>query len=320
MRLLSALLTLVTLTGCTFATRPVLLKFRREGTASPTGWVKVVTSHFTLATDFSASTAQEAAQDIAAELAAMESAFGNTAPRFETKLNIVVYENGIDFENRFGRELAAATRVYPRENEHLVYLWGRPTRWVHHNMVGQAVSTGSQLRWTLANVVLARQISITVLPAWLVHGMGGYLETLAWSEDGRTIELGAVNSTLLDQYRRDRSLGFNDATGPQHDHPGQEEAYLRAFEGYSWALVYTAINTHPKGVGQYLAALASGDSADPTIMFEGASPEGIDQEVEQFILRGHFSLRQVHVETNPLEAVVAPVSEAELAHLSPPPR
>jgi hypothetical protein len=306
--------------GCTFATRPMLLKFERDGTPNQTGWTHVVTSSFTLATDFSAGVSQEAAQDIAGELAAVEAAFGNTAPRFETRLNVVLYQNGIDFEVRFGRELQAATRLDPTSNEHTVFLWGLPTRWVHHNMVGQAESSGSVLRQTLTHVVLARQISMTVLPQWLMHGLGGYVETFAWSDDGKSIELGAVNSTLLGWYRRDRSLGFNDATGPQHGHPGQEEAYLHAFDGYSWALVYTAINQRPQQLGNYIAALANGNPADPTMIFDGASPDAIDQEIEQFILRGHFALRTVAVETHELTAKVGPVSEQELTHLSPPPR
>src|SRR2546429_7331525 len=102
MRLLPALMLLG---GCTFATRPMLLKFQREPGGSKTGWTKVVTSSFTLVTDFSPGTAQEAAQDIAGELAGIESAFGNTAPRFETRLAVVVYSNGIDFEDRFGRNV-----------------------------------------------------------------------------------------------------------------------------------------------------------------------------------------------------------------------
>ena len=310
----------VMLGGCTFATRPMLLNFTRSGPPTKTGWTKVVTNSFTLATDFSPGTAQEAAQDIAGELAGIEAAFGNTQPRFETELDVVVYSNGIDFEDRFGRNIMGVTRPEPRRNRHFVYLWGRPTRWVHHNMVGQSESSGSILRQALAHVVLARQISITVLPKWLMYGMGGYVENFAWSEDGKSIELGAVNTDKLLYYRNDRSIGFTDVTEPQHDHPGQEEAYRYAFEGYCWALVFTAVNTHPQGLGKYLAAVANGEPADPTMIFDGATPEVIDQEVEQFILRGRFSLRTVPVDSHPLAATVSAISDEELKHFSPPPR
>ncbi|MBK7857057.1 MAG: hypothetical protein IPJ65_00275 [Archangiaceae bacterium] len=306
--------------ACSFATRPTLLRFEREGAAAPSGWTRVETSSFTLVTDFSPGTAQEAAQDIAAELAAVEAAFGNTAPRFENKVEVVLYQNGIDFEDRFGREMVAASRLLPETNEHAIYLWGRPTRWVHHNMVGQAVSTGSQLRQMLAHIVLARQISSTVLPKWLMYGLGGYVETLAWSDDGKNIELGALNVSSLEKYRRDRSLGFSDVTAPQVEHPLQQEAYLRAFEGYCWALVYTAVNTHPAGLGRYLAALTNTEPADPSLMFDGATPEAIDKEVEQFMLRGSFALRTVAVDTHELTAKVGPLPPNELARLNPAPR
>lgn len=306
------LLPLLFLSSCTIATRPALLKFEKESARSKTGWTRVESPAFTLLTDFSPGTAQEAAQDIAGELAAVESAFGNSAPRFETKLVVVVYSNGIDFEERFGRWRRSFTRLDPGASRHFLYLWGRPTRWVHHNMVGASESSGSTLRQVLAHAVLARMISITVLPQWLMYGLGGYVETLAWSEDGRSIELGAINTTLLAQYQRDNSLGFSDVIGPQQEHPLQEEAYLRAYEGYCWAVVHTAINLHPGGLAKYLAALADGGPADPTIMFDGASPEAIDTEVQRFMRSGRFTLRTVPVEAHVVTAKVGPVPENEL--------
>jgi hypothetical protein len=245
--------------------------------------------------------------------------FGNTAPRFDNKLVIVVYQNGIDFERRFGRQYPSHTVLDPKTQEHRVYLWGRATRWVNHNMVGQAESRGSVLRQALTHTVLARQISVTVLPVWLMHGLGGYVEPLAWAEDGSTVELGAQNATLKAQYTRDHLLGFTDVTGPQHFHPFQQEAYLKAFDGYCWALIFTAINLHPKELGEYLAALGAGLPADPTMIFGGLSPEAIDQEVQQFIQRGRYSLRTVKVEPHLLLAKVSPVTEEELAYYSPPP-
>lgn len=300
--------------SCTFATRPTLLTFTAETPHAASSWQRIETEAFTLVTDLPTGDAREAAQEIAAELSAVETAFGNAPPRYVHPLEVVVYADGKPFEALYGTGVAAVSRVDAADSRHTLVLWGRPTNFARHNMVGGIIAPGSPLRQALAHAVITRQLASP--PRWFLQGMASYLGTYAWSEEGALLELGARDQSLQTAYLKDRSVSFVDVTGPQHAHPGLEQSWARAYAGYCWALLYTAVSQHPEAVGRFMAALARGEDPEPASVFgDGFTPDDIDKAVHLAVRNGATALRQVPLHPKPMSATAFPVDASELGAL-----
>jgi len=311
---------LMLLCGCSLAPLPQLLRIDSDPQAAATDWLAIEAPGFTLVTDLRPSLARDAAQELAAELAAIDAAFGDAPPRFDYALDVVVFANGLDFERRFGRDIGAVISRPSGEKRVIVQTWGSPDRWLRHPIEGSAVSPGSTMRFAIAEAVMGRQFPGHV-PRWFQFGMASYVETLEWSDDWKAISLGAVNGPMLQSYRRSRTVGFEEATAPRVPHPGQEQVYGLAYEGYCWALIYTAIHASPRGLNEYMQALAAGKPAEPSAVFDGKSAHDIDEQVEHFIRAAHAALRRVPVTLyGGGVARMRPLTEEELPRWVKPPR
>jgi hypothetical protein len=303
--------------ACTLATRPELLRFEIGPGATASGWRKYEAPAFTLVTDLSDGDARDAAQKIASELVAIEAAFGHLPPPYPSRLEVIVYANGLDYEARFDRHSRMNVRLDAEHGRQRVYLWGRPANWAPQHMVGQYAGGAAILRQALARAVLDRQVPQARTPPWLAHGLALYFETLAWSDDGKSVEVGALNAPRLEQYHSHRAIGFDDVIAAPRPHPGQEQAFLSGFQGYSWALMHMLILERPQALEAYLAELKVGAAPDPHQLFGGATGDEIDRRVHQHVLALSFSLRQVPVTVPAGVAKVSAVTAEELASWSP---
>jgi hypothetical protein len=317
----AVLLAVSCLAGCAATpVRPTLLRIDppAQANAAAGRWERYDTPAFTLFTDLSRADADATAQALAAELAAVRAALDLKAPP-NSRFEIVVYASSRDFMDRFGPTVSAASRLDDADRHPILYLWGPPAHWDRNTLEGNFTSRGSVLRQTLAHAVLVQAVSPQPLPRWLMHGLGAYVETLAWSEDGQRVQLGALNTTLSTAYRKNRAVGFADVTGMPQPHPGGEQAYAQGYEGYCWALVFTLQDERPDMLKAYVSALAQGRAAAPDALFDGSKPEEIDAHVQKFLRKWEPRLRQVPVAQEGAVATVGDVTPEELARVSPAP-
>jgi hypothetical protein len=304
-------LTLLLLAACATGSRFMPLTFAPGDPI--TGWLKVETPAFTLFTDLPEAQAREAAQEVASELVALRSAFGNPPEKWKAPLRIVVLQRNKDFERYFGRLVAGLTQS--DASGQTVYLWGPPSTWAPRNLLSASVGGQSVLRHELAHVQLNRIFGKQ--PRWFAEGFAQYLETLRWTERGDGIELGSPNTSAMQGYARWRDTGFDEALAwseveLHHEH----EAVTGGLYCYAWALVFELVNERAPQLGAYMAALAQGNVPNAATMFPGEDSKAIDQRVHQFMNTGVFARTTLPVSQQQVAAVLTPATEDERANIT----
>jgi hypothetical protein len=264
------------------------------GCSSSGTWRRVDTPHFIVRTDLSSSNAREAGVAMEATRDALVSAAWPHYPfKAEPRTDVYVLANGLDFERYFGRHTAG---IFFHSSPPMVFLYGSPDRWELRRSSHAPVNSVLRHEMThqLAAEVFPRQ------PRWFAEGLADFLEVAYYSDDGRSIVLGGVNTEAYLSYKSVRRVTLRDALDWDKGVASLGEREAAGLYGTSWFFVHWLYNTHPDQLGAFEDALGRG--TDPRQAFQAVFPkfdaDAVDRELYEYQKHGKFSIiEQPLVET-----------------------
>ena len=249
------------------------------------GWREIQGPHVVLRTDLGSGAAREAAlavERFRAQIIA--AAWPRATLPAADQVEMTVFGNGLDFEHHFGRNLAG---VFFHEIPPFAVMYGHPDRWEHRATLATPETTSvlrHELVHHLAASIYRRQ------PRWFAEGLASFLETVRTGEDGKTVVVGAVNLTAMQNYRSFRSLRVADALAWSGKLDGLPEAHIHGLYGLSWVMVHWLFNEHPEQFEQLQGLLARGIDPDKAwrIILPGLKAPDVDAAINQYISHGNY--------------------------------
>ena len=249
------------------------------------GWREIQSPHVRLRTDLGSRAAREATlavERFRAEIIA--AAWPRATLPAVDRIEVVVYANGLDFEQQFGRRLGG---VFFHEVPPLAVLYGTPDRWERRANLATSETTSvlrHELVHHLAAIVYRRQ------PRWFAEGLAQFLETIRPSSDGKALVLGAANLQAIRSYHAYRSVTVADALAWSGKLDGLPEGTVHGLYGLSWLMVHWLFNAHPAQFDQLQVLLAKG--IDPAkawkIILPGLGVSDLDAELYQYAKHGNY--------------------------------
>lgn len=283
-----------------------------------TGWWVVQTAHVTLRTDLSQEDARRAALAVERDRGALLAAGWAGAKLLQPEhIEVVVIRKRMDFDRYFPHSVAGVFIVqrYPPT----AFLWGAPEKWEQHyvlrgggGFLASYEETTSVLKHELTHYLSAyiyrRQ------PRWFSEGLAEYLETLRYSEDGKSATVGEVNFQALWGYNTRRSnLGVADAFawGGKNSKPESDVAGLY---GLSWLLVHWLNNTHPQEFARFQLLLSKGIDPDKAwkAVFPSLSTREVDELLSQYVHGGDYHFFVLPIPPAEELASVRPMTSADM--------
>jgi hypothetical protein len=264
------------------------------GCSSSGTWRRVDTPHFVLRTDLGSADAREAGVAIEATRDALVSAAWPKFPfKAGPKTEVYILANGVDFERYFGRRTAG---IFFHSSPPMVFLYGSASRWELRRSSHDPVNSVLRHEMThqLAAEVFARQ------PKWFAEGLADFLEVAYYSDDGRSIVLGGVNTEAYLSYKRVRRVTLRDALDWERGVASLSDTDAEGLYGTSWFFVHWLYNTHPEQLGRFEDELGRG--TEPRLAFERAfskfDADAVDRELFEYQRHGKFDvIEQPLVET-----------------------
>jgi tetratricopeptide (TPR) repeat protein len=253
-----------------------------------TGWSEVQTAHVTLKTDLDPEEARRAALAVENTRAALLAAAWPGAKLLQPdRVEVVVFAKQSDFRRYFGRELLGLFIHfrYPPT----FFLYGPPEKWERRMTLAREETNSllkHELTHHLAAYIYRRQ------PRWFAEGLAQYLETLRFSEDGKTATLGDINLEAVQAYNlaRNTSLGVADALAWGGKLDAKDEMANTRLYGLSWLMVHWMSNSHPAEYERFQTLLAKGIDPDKAwkAVFPNLAPSDIDKQLHQYVLDGDY--------------------------------
>jgi Flp pilus assembly protein TadD len=262
---------------------------------SPTGWWEVQTPHVTLRSDLNAEDARRAALTVERDRGALLAAAWAGAKLLQPEhIEVVVFEKRREFDRYFPLSVAGlfTFRQYPPT----AFLSGPPEKWEEHFTLRDGVGFVTNLDETssvvkhelthyLAAFIYRRQ------PKWFSEGLAQYLETLRFSEDGKTATLGEINVPAMRYYRSYRGKPSAEAVlGWGGKNGAKGESDMAGLYGVSWLLVHWLNNVHPQEFARFQALLVKGIDPDKAwkAVFPNLSTRELDTSLEQYASNGDY--------------------------------
>jgi tetratricopeptide (TPR) repeat protein len=250
------------------------------------GWRELQTAHINLRTDLGSADARRAALRVERTRAALLAAGWPGAKLLQPeRVEVVVFANGLEFEHHFGRQ---AVGVFLHgEYPPTAFLYGAPETWEHRETLALEETTSvlkHELVHHLAAYFFRRQ------PRWFAEGLAQFLETLRFSEDGKTATVGEINLQALKSYNRYRTLTVTDVLGWGGKTDAHDEATVAGLYGLSWLLVHWLYNTHLEDFARYETLLAKGIEPDKAwkVAFPSLVVATIDAELNHYAHHGDY--------------------------------
>jgi hypothetical protein len=310
MRCAAILLMLLVPTACAPSVKLMQpLDWAGRAEATPSGWWKVQTEHFTLYTDQPPEEARAAAEALAREWLALSAVMGGSRPPYRAPTTVYVLKSDLQFEELFGRSTWGFVRFSPKAAS--VFLYGPSDRWIKRTVLALD-EKASVLQHELAHLILFQYFPVQ--PPWFAEGMAQFLETYKWLPDASAVELGLAHLPAYQAYRSFRSVGLADAKAWTEDKP-LREVERHALYGYSWALVHYLINAQNDRFAAYLATLAQTQSADAAYQRSlGDLPaDAVDRAVYEYMRAGSYETIVVPVSAQRTAASITACSDLEAA-------
>jgi tetratricopeptide (TPR) repeat protein len=256
--------------------------------ASETGWSEVQTGHVTLKTDLAPEEARRAALTVEKTRAALLAAAWPGARLLQPeRVEVVVFAKQSDFMRYFGRDLLGLFihYLYPPT----FFLYGPPEKWERRMTLAREETSSllkHELSHHLAAYIYRRQ------PRWFAEGLAQYLETLRFSEDGKTATLGDINLEAVQSYNlaQNTSLGVADALAWSGKLDAKDAMATARLYGLSWLMVHWMSNTHPAEYERFQTLLAKGIDPDKAwkAVFSNLAPSDIDKQLHQYVHDGDY--------------------------------
>jgi hypothetical protein len=265
--------------------RMALLAVFTLGCSSSGAWRRVDTPHFIVRSDLDSKDTREAAVAIEATRDALISAaWPKFAFKNEQMTEVYVLANGLDFERFFGRKTAG---LFVHASPPMVFLYGTADRWELRRSAHSPSNSilRHEMAHHLASLVYGRQ------PKWFSEGLAQFLEAVYYSEDGRSVVLGGVNTQAYLSYKAVRRVTLGEALTWDKGLVALSDREAAGLYGTSWFFVHWLYNTRPDALGRYEDELGKG--TDLVRAFDIAFPrfdvDTIDRELFEYQRHGKFS-------------------------------
>ena len=291
---------------------PPMLRWEAPAAPAPaSGWSRYTTTDFTLVTDLDPADGREAAEAMAKEFVGLRAMMGAAPVKYRTPVRIFVLADGLEFERAFGRLTAGQVATFPGQVQ--VFLWGKPVKW--ERRASRVEGQTSLITHEIAHVILGEYFPFQ--PRWFAEGFAQFLESYAWSADGKQVEFGLANAEAYTVYRKNRAVGAADIFAWKGGSATDAEARNRALYGYSWALVHYLINAVPERFGEVLGILAraDGQAIEDANRAVSTDPGELDRQVHGYMKSGQYSVITVDVPVTQLRAAQAPLEASEVANI-----
>jgi tetratricopeptide (TPR) repeat protein len=277
-----------------------------------TGWTEVQTAHITLRTDLDADDARRAALTVENTRAALLAGAWPAAKLLQPeRIEVVVFAKEGDFLRYFGRGFVGifVHGSYPPT----AFLYGPPEKWEHRMTLSREETTSvlkHELTHHLAAYFYRRQ------PRWFSEGLAQYLETIRFSEDGKTATLGDINLQAVSDYNltRNTSLGVADVLAWGGKLDANDEVATSRLYAVSWLLVHWMSNTHPQEYERFQMLLAKGIDPDKAwkAVFPNLAPRDIDRQLHDYVEHGDYHFYVVAIPPPEGTVRLRPMTSAEV--------
>ena len=267
---------------------PGLLLLAAAASAGPaqTGWTEAQTLHVTLKTDLRPDDARRAAVMVERTRAALlASAWPGATLLQPERIEVVVLSNHQEFQTYLGENTAGEfiEGAYPPT----IFLYGGPEQWERRETLELEETTSilkHELSHHLAAFFYRRQ------PRWFAEGLAQFLETLRFSEDGKTATLGDINLHAVRSYNRWRTFTVADALAWGSTFNPEDQGSVMGIYGLSWLLVHWLYNTHPDEFARYQTLLVKGIDPDKAwkATFPRLVPSEVDTELNHYARYGEY--------------------------------
>jgi len=222
----------------------------------------------------------------------------------------------LEFERLFGGKTDGVFLQRPRP---AFYLYGEPDRW--RTLLALREAPTSRVNHEMAHM-LAAQV-FTHEPRWFAEGLAQFLETVHYSDDGRSVVVGAKNEGAMRMYMRARTVSLRNAFGWTEAPRALSDAEAAGLYGTSWIFVHWLFATRPESFARYQKALASGvaPAAAWNDAFPGFDPDAANLELYHYAKFDRFETkvvlparrRQLKLQAEPVGAATGHVARARLA-------
>jgi tetratricopeptide (TPR) repeat protein len=290
----------------------LLLAASGASAGAGTGWTEVQTAHITLKTDLDPDDARRAALAVENTRAALLAGAWPAAKLLQPeRIEVVVFAKEGDFLRYFGRGwLGLFTHNgYPPR----AFLFGPPEKWEHRMTLSREETTSvlkHELTHHLAAYFYRRQ------PRWFAEGLAKYLETMRFSEDGKTATLGDINLEAVSDYNlsRNTSLGVADVLAWDGKLDAKDEVATSRLYAVSWLLVHWMSNTHPQEYERYQTFLAKGIEPDKAwkAVFPNLTAGDIDRMLHDYLDHGDYHFYVVAIPPPEGTVRLRPMTSAEV--------
>src|SRR5262249_6970771 len=162
-------------------------------------WIQITTPHFVVYTDLDARSATDAGRELETIRDAVVAAAGvNFEVPDLAPTRVFILDDEAEFERAFGERRTVSFVPGPRA---AFYLGGAPAKW--------PVRTGRLRSSSALQHPMAHLLAAAVFPSaprWFDEGLALFLETVAISDDGRSLLVGRRNVGALEQYDADGTV------------------------------------------------------------------------------------------------------------------
>jgi Tfp pilus assembly protein PilF len=242
-------------------------------------WREVGTPHFVVRTDLDAEIARRAAATLELNRDMLVSAAWPRTEIPEWARTEVYILDAADFQRTFGEKTESLSMGTVPEQ---FYFYGDPGRWeMRRSLTLSAVST---LRYHLAERM--GQLIYPDGPRWFHNGLARFLETVHLSEDGKSVILGAVNVSQLQNYASHRTVSLAQLLAWAD---GDDETNW-GLDGMSWLFVHWLSNARPDPFSRFRLGLMRGAGTQAAFgaAFPGLDLEATEKELFQYSKHGEY--------------------------------